>query len=197
MSTANSAANVTAGKPAVAGSIYTALVSASPTLPTTTDATLTGFECVGYISEDGVKRAQEVSSESIKAWGGDVVLRTRTGKDTTFTFKMIEYLKAIVQKVIYGESNVSGTLETGLAISDKPSFAGEDRVWVIDQILNGNVKCRIVIPCASITSISEITYADAELAGYEITIGTIPDSSGVTVYEYLKEPASGGSSASS
>lgn len=192
----NSAANVTAGKPAVAGSIYTALTSANPTIPTTADATLTGFDLLGYISEDGVTRAQEISSESIKAWGGDTVLYTRTGKETTFTFKMLEYLSEVVQKVIYGASNVSGALATGLSISDKASFAGEDRVWIIDMIMTGNVKSRIVIPHGIITSIGEIKYADAEAAGYEITVGATPDSTGVTVHEYLKTISSGTSGTS-
>lgn len=192
----NSAANVTAGKPAVAGSIYTALTSANPTVPTTADATLTGFDLLGYISEDGVTRAQEISSESIKVWGGDTVLYTRTGKETTFTFKMLEYLSEIVQKVVYGTDNVSGSLATGMSISDKASFAGEDRVWVIEMIMTGNVKNRIVIPHGIITSIGEIKYADAEAAGYEITIGATPDSTGVTVYEYFKTIASGTSGTS-
>lgn len=192
----NSAANVTAGKPAVAGSIYTALTSANPSIPTTTDAALTSYDLLGYISEDGVTRAQEISSESIKAWGGDTVLYTRTGKETTFTFKMLEYLSEVVQKVIYGASNVSGSLATGMSISDKASFAGEDRVWVIDMIMTGNVKSRIVIPHGIITSIGEIKYADAEAAGYEITIGATPDSTGVTVHEYLKTISSGTSGTS-
>lgn len=183
----NTAANVTAGKPETTGAIYTALVSASPTIPDDTDDSLSSFECVGYISEDGVKRAQEISSESIKAWGGDVVLRTRTGKDTTFTFKMIEYLNTVVQKVVYGDGNVSGDISTGITIEDVPSFEGEERVWVIDQIMTGDVKCRMVIPCAVVTAVSEVTYADAEAAGYEVTIGALPDSAGTTVYEYLKE----------
>lgn len=189
---ANTASNVTAGKPAVSGAIYTALVSAGLTIPTDADTALaSGYEHVGYISEDGLKRAQEISSESIKAWGGDVVMRTRTGKDTSFTFKMIEYLNGVVQKVIYGASNVTGTLSTGMAIKDKPSYEGEHRVWVIEQIMTGGVKCRMVIPDGVITAISEVTYADNDVSGYEVTVGTIPDANGVTVHEYLKEPASG------
>ena len=188
---ANTATNVTAGKPKVEGAVYTALKSAGLTLPTDTDASLaSGYECVGYISEDGVKRAKEISSESIKAWGGDTVMRTRTANDSTFTLKMIEYLAKIVQQVVYGSENVTGTLAAGMAIKDKPSYSGEDRVWVIDQIMTGGVKCRIVIPDAVVTAVAEIAYKDNEAAGYEITLGTIPDATGVTVYEYLKAPAS-------
>ena len=188
---ANTATNVTAGKPKVEGAIYTALKSVGLTLPTDTDTALaSGFECVGYISEDGVKRAKEISSESIKAWGGDTVMQTRTANDANFTFKMIEYLSAIVQKVVYGADNVTGTLAAGMTVKDKPSFKGEDRVWVMDQIMTGNVKCRIVIQDAVVTAVSEVAYKDNEAAGYEVTLGTIPDATGVTVYEYLKAPAS-------
>lgn len=198
MSTNNSASNVTAGKPKVEGAIYTALTSASLTLPTDTDTALaSGYECVGYVSEDGVKRAKEISAESIKAWGGDTVLRTRTANDTSFTFKLIEYLKKIVQQIAYGASNVTGDLSTGMAVQDKPAYSGDHRVWVIDQIMTGNVKSRIVIPDAIVTAIGEIVYKDSEAAGYEVTLGTIPDSSGVTVYEYLKTPAASGASGNS
>ena len=183
----NVASNVTAGTPETTGAIYTALVSGNPTLPTDTDDTLTGFDCVGYVSEDGVKRAKEITSESIKAWGGDIVLRTRTANDTTFSFKMLEYLNAIVQQVIYGSDNVEGTaLSSGYTVYDKPAYTGEHRVWVIDQIMTGDVKSRILIPDAVVTAVSEINYKDNEAAGYEITLGTIADSDGNTVIELLK-----------
>lgn len=195
MPTSNTVSNVTAGKPKVEGAVYTALKSAGLTLPTDTDTALaSGFDCVGYISEDGVKRAKEISTEAIKAWGGDTVLRTRTANDTTFTFKMIEYLKKIVQQVAYGSDNVTGDLSTGMTVKDKPAYSGEERVWVIDQIMTGNVKSRTVIPDAVVTSLGEIAYKDNEAAGYEVTLGTYPDSTGVTVYEYIKTPAASGNS---
>jgi hypothetical protein len=187
----NAASNVTSGKPKVEGAIFTALkATANLVIPTDTDTALgTGYECVGYISEDGVKRAKEITAESIKAWGGDTVMRTRTANDANFTFKMIEYLKKIVQQVVYGAENVTGDLATGMTIKDKPSYSGESRVWVIDQIMTGNVKSRIVILDATVTAIAEIAYKDNEAAGYEVTLGTLPDASGTTVYEYLKAPA--------
>lgn len=189
----NAASNVTSGKPKVEGAIFTALkATANLAIPTDTDTALgEAYECVGYISEDGVKRAKEITSESIKAWGGDTVMRTRTANDANFTFKMLEYLKKIVQQVAYGAGNVTGDLTTGMTIKDKPSYSGESRVWVIDQIMTGNVKSRIVIPDATVTSIAEIAYKDNEAAGYEVTLGTLPDAAGVTVYEYLKAPAQG------
>jgi len=184
---ANTASNVTAGSPKVSGAIYTALVSANLTLPTDTDAALAeGFECVGYISEDGLKRAKEITSESIRAWGKDVVMRKRTANDSNLTFKMIEYLNTVVQKVVYGSENVTGALSTGVTIHDKASYEGENRVWIIDQIMTGNVKDRMVIPNAVVTAVSEVAYKDNEAAGYEVTLGTIPNAAGDTIIEYYK-----------
>ena len=193
----NSTANVTPGKPKVTGAIYTALASANPTIPTDATTDLSGYECVGYISEDGVKRAKEISAETIKAWGGDTVLVTRTENGTTLTFKMIEYLNATVQKVVYGTDNVSGSLATGMIVKDVESYKGEERVWVIEQIMTGNVKSRTVVPKADITSVGEIAYKDAEAVGFEITVNAKPDSTGTAVYDYLKETASAGSSGAS
>lgn len=198
MSSENTATNVTAGKPKVEGAVFTALKSAGLALPTDTDTALaSGYTCVGYISEDGLTRAKEITSESIKAWGGDVVKRTRTSNDSTVKFKMIEYLKKIVQQVVHGNDNVTGDLENGMTIKDKPAFAGEDRVWIIDQIMTGNVKDRMVIPDAIVTAVGEVNFKDNDVAGYEVTLGTIPDSDGVTVYEYIKEPAASGTSGES
>ena len=190
---ANTKAYVSAGK---GGKAY--IADLGTTLPTdTTTALDAGFADLGYVSEDGVVNTNTPESEEIKAWGGDTVLRTRTANDTTFTFKMLEYLKKIVQEVAYGSENVSGAVDTGMTVKDKPRYDGEKRVWVIDQIMTGNVKSRTVIPEAVVTAIGEIAYKDNEAAGYEITLGTYPDSTGVTVYEYLKAPAASGASGNS
>ena len=116
-------------------------------------------------------------------------METRTANDTNFTFKMIEYLNKVVQQVAHGAENVTGDLATGMTIKDKPSFKGEQRAWVIDQIMTGGVKCRLVIPCAVVTALAEVTYKDNEAVGYDTTLGTIADAAGVAVYEYLKRPA--------
>lgn len=185
MSVTTNSNNVTAGKPRIAGSIYRAATTASA--PTTADSTLgSAFKSLGYVSEDGVKNSNSPETEDIKAWGGDIVMNTLTGKEDRFTFKLIEAMNTDVLKAVYGSSNVSGTLESGITVKAKAEQS-ESAMFVIDMILKNNVLKRIVIPNASVSEVSEISYTDNDAVGYEVTITAVPDSSGYTHYEYMKQ----------
>lgn len=176
--------NVSAAKPAVGGAVSVGALNAS--LPTSTSAATTGFTALGYISEDGLTHNNTPESEEIKAWGGDIVLTPFTGKTDTFTFTLIEALNVEVLKVIYGSSNVTGTsLSVGYTVNAKAAEL-EGHTWVIDMVLRNNVAKRITIPNGIVSEIGEVTYADGEAIGYEITVTAFPNSSGVTHYEYIK-----------
>lgn len=176
--------NVTAAKPAVGGAVSVAATTA--TLPTATGTTLgSGWTGLGYISEDGLTNNNSPESETIKAWGGDIVLTPVSGKEDTFTFTLIEAINVDVLKVIYGSSNVTGTLGSGVTVNAKTDEMAA-HAWCIDMVLRGNVAKRIVIPNGTISEVGEITYADADAVGYEITVTAFPNSSGVTHFEYIK-----------
>lgn len=184
---ANNAANVTTGKPKVGGAIYVGATTA--TLPTAADATLTGFTCLGYCSEDGLVNSTDIESDIVKAWGGDTVLTLETSKVDTFQMTLIESMNPDVLKEVYGQENVTGTgLASGIAVAvnSKPLVA---RAWVIDMIMKNNVLKRVVIPSGTITDIGDITYTDDDAVGYEITITAVADTSGNSHYEYLKTAA--------
>lgn len=185
----NTANYVTAGKPRVSGSIFRAPLGT--TLPTTADATLgSAFKPLGYVSEDGVSNDNSPQTEDVKAWGGDTVLNTLTGKDDKFKYKLIEALNTDVLKSVYGDSNVSGDLTNGIVVQAKAVVA-DSAAYVIDMILKNNVLKRIVIPNASVSEIAEIVYKDNEAVGYDVTLTAVPDSSGYTHYEYMKQGPSG------
>lgn len=185
MSTTNNVNNVTAGKPRIAGSIYRA--AATATAPTSADSSLgSAFKALGYVSEEGLKNNNSPETEDIKAWGGDIVMNTLTGKEDRFTFKLIEALNKDVLAAVYGSSNVSGDISTGITVAAKAEQS-EAAMYVFDMILNGNVLKRIVVPKATVSEVSEISYVDNEPVGYEITITAVPDSSGNTHYEYIKQ----------
>lgn len=180
-------ANVTAAKPAVGGAVYVAATSA--TMPTdATTALGTGFTSMGYCSEDGVTNSNSPESDTTKAWGGDVVLTTMTGKEDTFSFTLIEGLNVDVLKLVYGDSNVTGTLATGITVNATADEM-EAHAFVIDMVLKDAAVKRVVIPNGVITEVGEVTYKENELVGYEITVTALPDSSGCTHKEYIKKSA--------
>lgn len=185
----NNAANVTAGKPKVTGAVYRAASGTSA--PTSADATLAeAFKALGYVSSDGVTNSNKAATQVVRAWGGDVVDVPVSEHTDTFKLKLIEVMNLDVLKAVHGSDNVTGsTLASGISVSanaDDP----EEGVWVIDQILKGNVAKRIVIPKGKISDLDDIVYKDSEVVGYGITITCLPDGTGNTHYEYMKAASS-------
>ena len=184
MSTTNTATNVSTGKPNKSGAIFFAPLGTA--LPTSADAEKDeAFKALGYVSEDGVTNDNSPESDQIKAWGGDTVINLQTERPDSFQFTLLEVLNVDVLKVVYGADNVivdsSGNV-TIKATADELSSGS----WIIDMIMRGNRKERIVIPNGTISELGTITYKDDEAIGYQLTITDVPDSSGVYHYQYIK-----------
>lgn len=175
--------NVSAAKPAVAGAIFAAALGTA--LPTDAVTALAAdYKALGYVSKDGVTNANSPSSESVTAWGGDVVLDGQTDKPDTFKFTLIEALNPEVLKFVYGDGNVSGALAEGITVTANRTEAVQ-RVLVVDMVLKNAVK-RIVVPRAKITEVDEIVYQEGKAVGYGTKLSASPDEKGNTHYEYIK-----------
>lgn len=186
---ANNTANVSVGKPMTGGAVYVAPLGT--TLPATAVATLDqAFEPLGYISEDGVVNSLERTSENVKAWGGDIVLSPQTEKVDTWAMTFIESLNPTVLEQIFGSDNVSGTLATGLTVRAN-SKELDHSCWVIDMLMNGGYKKRVVIANGQITATGEVTYADNSAVGFNATITAFPGGFGAgdddTHKEYIAQ----------
>lgn len=185
---ANTAANVTVGKPKVGGAIYVAPLGT--TLPTDSSTALNAaFKCLGYVSEDGVTNSNSPESDNVKAWGGDTVLVLQTDRPDSFSLTLLEGLNEDVLKTIYGSSNVtvdgSGNITVKATADEMIGHA-----WVFEMIMKGNRAKRTVIPNGTISELGDIVYKDDEAVGYNVTIQDVPDASGVYHYEYIAAGAS-------
>lgn len=182
---ANTATNVSVGKPKTAGGIYRAPLGTA--LPTDAVTALSStFVSVGYVAEGGVTNSNSMETDTYHAWGGDAVMIYQTGKDDTFAFGLIETLNTDVQKIVHGAANVSGTMETGITINANSADV-EAGVWVIDMALRGNVWKRIVIPNGKITEIGDVVYEDEAAINYPVTVTALADANGNTHYEYMAQ----------
>lgn len=158
--------NVTTARPRVTGAVYRAAVGTA--LPETASAALDGgFVCLGYVSQDGLKASSSLEREVTVSWGGGAVLDTTTGREDTFRFMLIEGKNARVRQTVFGTGNVSEIPRGSVSRirAEMPRFS-----WVVDMILSGGVLKRIVIPRGSVREVGDITYRDAELVAYPLTI---------------------------
>ncbi len=179
------ATQVTAGKPKVGGHVFRAPVGTA--LPTdATTALNVAFKDMGYISEDGVTNANSPESSVINAWGGTPVLVIQESKEDTYQQTFISAENIEVQKMVYGDTNVTGTdFSTGVSVAANAKEL-ESYSYVFEMIAKGNIAHRVVLPNAKPSEIGEIVYTDTEAVGYDVTLACTADEAGNTHYEYWK-----------
>ena len=179
--------NVVAGRPKPNGAIFRApLATALPTSESTSLAA--GYISQGYAHEDGLERSISKAYETIRAWGGDEVKRSRTELTVELTFTLIEAANGEVAKTIWGNDAVTVTPATSSAGTKiAVAYQGDDpddSVWVFD-LKDGNHVRRIVAPIAQVvTEDFTQTFSDSDVIAYPVTLSLRADGSGNYFYEY-------------
>lgn len=182
---ANSALNVSTGKPKPIGGIWRAPLGT--TLPTDADTALgADFTSLGYIAQGGVTHTLELDTGDYRAWGGDLVLTYQNSKTNRFAFGMIEVLNKTTYETLYGTAAVTGTLATGIAVSADGSDMTE-YVYVIELAMRDGAMKRIVIPDGKISEVGDIVYQDGDAVNFPVTVTAMADTNGKTHYEYIKK----------
>lgn len=156
---ANDASNVS-----VAGDGIIAYGPLTATAPTGLGALPTGFEDVGYISEDGLVESTEQSIEKIKAWQRNATVRsTVTEGESTYSFTMIETKAATIELAFGVEVGADGSYV-------KDAGKERPRQSFIFDVIDGDRIERQYVPDGQVTELGEITRANGEAVGYEVTI---------------------------
>ena len=182
----NTVGNVLQGKPVTTGGIL--IGTSGATLPTTPSAATTGFTVLGYAGDAGVTRTTDRTTDKVKAWGGDVVKVTQSEFSVTYTFTLLEVLNADTLGAVHGSANVtttSATSSAGTLQSVKINGTTMPKLpWIFDMV-DGDAKIREVVPLGQVTAVGDITYQDAGVIGYPVTIEAFADSSGNNAYSYI------------
>lgn len=119
----------TFGRPIGESYFSVALASANPSIPTTSDATLTGYDTV-RVSEAGITPAVDLGKENpVKDWGRRDVLAAPSNPSATLSVPIIDHSVA-AKKLKYGASKVDAS---GNAV-----FDGTTDTWIIivDELHN-------------------------------------------------------------
>ena len=86
--------------------------------------------------------------------------------------------------MVYGDDNVSGSLEEGISVKAN-SEELEAASYVIDLALRDKAIKRIVIPNAKISEVGDTVYSDSDAVGFETTLSCMPGDDGDTHKEYI------------
>jgi hypothetical protein len=153
------------------------VVSSAPlgsTAPTSVSAALdAAFSDLGYVSEDGVTEANTVTTEKVRAWQGNAVVRTLiTEGDTTYSFTLLQ-TNADTLAEYYGLEaadidGVSGSFVSSATV-DRPR-----RSYVID-VIDGDELIRKYIPDGQVTEVGDQVFQNGAPIGYEVTITAYDD----------------------
>ena len=158
------------------------------TTPTGMEAWPSGYEDLGYISDDGVTESVDEDTETFTPWQSSTSIRTEVTRSTkTFQATLWEskfatislFYRVGADEMTTDQDGVVSFVEQGKPSQDLRSF-GLD-------VIDGTYHRRILLPMAEVTERGDVTYKSDTLIGYEVTVTAYPGADGVSVKRLFKE----------
>lgn len=183
------ATNAELARLGVTGALYVAPLGT--TIPTGLAAWGTGWEDVGYISDDGVTESLSEDKQEFTPWQSATPIRTEvTTSVQTFKATLWESKATTISlyyRVPEDDMTVTGTTPNEVVSFDQLGKPARDvRAFGID-VIDGTYHRRIILPNAEVTERGDITYKSDTLIGYEVTITANVGSDGIAVKRLFKE----------
>lgn len=181
---------VTVGQPSEGGCCWTSFAD-SPTLPTdasTKMSTITGWDSLGELSENGYTESKSVTNNKFKGWHGSIVLAAVSGEENTYKVEFIEVNRPSAAKLRYGAENVSAGTDGSVAHIMGKISTGDNVPLVFDELESNGYLRRTVIRSASIDSFDDVPHQKGSLMVYGMTF-TAVEVDGQTFDIYRAKPA--------
>lgn len=145
---------------------------------------------MGAISEDGLVVGFDEDSQQFTPWGQTTPFRTViTSSVRTFQITLWETNRTIVKSLMFRQDidDLAPDINGVIAFSESATATPDRRTFMFD-VYDGTTLLRMYVPEGEITDRGDTTYKQDEMAGYEVTISTYPDSAGKTVYYSIIAP---------
>lgn len=123
----------------------------------------------GYISEDGVTKSVDRSTEKIKDWQGDTILITQSDHAVSLSLTFMEAANADVLKLCVGENNVK-VEENGIIAAVENADELPHRSICLNINGGGGSKIRVFAPDIQVTEVGEVNYVRADVIKYQVTL---------------------------
>lgn len=139
----------------------------------------------GFISEDGVTKTVDRSTEKIKDWNGDTMVIVQSDHSVTLQTTFCEAANADVLKMIFGDENVviAGDSITTVDTADELPH----RSILIDIRGSATSKIRLFAPDAQVTEVGEVQFVRSNVIQYQVTMELFGDDLGKKLIQFIEK----------
>lgn len=141
---------------------------------------------VGFVSEDGITKTVDRSTEKILDWNRETVIIAETEHSCTVKVTVLEAGNGAALKKFLGEDKVT-VADGQVTVADK---SGDMPHFSLCADLNGGEgkKGRVFVPDGQVTTIGDVVYVKADIIKYELEIECFADADGKKFLQVFELP---------